>query len=198
MTNQELQTFYFGAYSFRETEDGWLQAFQYSKEQMGYFESCIAKGLDFWYERCMATTAKTLEMTTDAGTISFEYRFIWTGSQDSFELAVDGQITEIRYVRDLPEEGELTWRLPEGKKKVVIYLPADATVLLRNCRIDGSAVPPEKTYMFPPDSTESVKVRPKRTSTVSPSGKTHPDEVMLETVQLAISDSFPAASTALK
>ena len=29
MTNKELQSIYFGAYTFDETEDGWLQAFQY-------------------------------------------------------------------------------------------------------------------------------------------------------------------------
>ncbi len=151
MMNKELQSIYYGAYSFEETNGGWLQAFQYSKDQMGYFEACIAKGLDFWYDRSMATTAKTLEMTTDAGTVSFEYKFIWTGSQDSFELAVDGQITEIRYVKDLPAEGKLIWRLPEGEKKIVIYLPADATVLIRNCEIDGawtSANKNEKVLWF--------------------------------------------------
>lgn len=62
MTNQELQRIYFGAYSFRETEDGWLQAFQYSDAQMEYFRAAF----DFWYDRCMATSAKTLEMTTNA------------------------------------------------------------------------------------------------------------------------------------
>jgi lysophospholipase L1-like esterase len=83
-------------------------------------------------------------MTTDAETISFEYKFTWTGSQDSFELAVDGLITEIRYVKDLPEEGKLEWKLPEGKKDVIIYLPADATVELRNCEIDGAYTPAKK------------------------------------------------------
>ena len=68
MTNKELQSIYRGAYFFRETEDGWLQAFQYSQQQMDYFESCIAKGLDFWYDRGMASSAKTLELTTEAGT----------------------------------------------------------------------------------------------------------------------------------
>ena len=144
MTNKDLQSIYFGAYFFRETEDGWLQAFQYSEKQMEYFESCIRNGLDFWYDRCMASNAKTLEMTTDAGTISFEYRFIWEGSPDSFELAVDGQITGIRYVKDLPKEGKLEWKLPEGEKNIVIYLPADATVLIRNCEIDGSFTPARK------------------------------------------------------
>ena len=140
MTNRELQRIYFGAYSFKEMEDGWLQAFQYTEAQMEYFRSAF----DFWYDRCMATTAKTLEMTTNARTVSFEYRIIWEGSQDSFELAVDNQITEIRYVKDLPKEGKLTWNLPDGEKNVVIYLPADATVLIRNCEVDGSFSPARK------------------------------------------------------
>ena len=140
MTNKELQSIYFGAYSFRETEDGWLQAFQYTDEQMAYFKTAF----DFWYDRCMATTAKTLEFTTRARALSFEYRIIWTGSQDSFELSVNGQITEIRYVKDLPEEGKLDWQLPEGEKDVVLYLPADATVLLRSCEMDGDFTPAKK------------------------------------------------------
>ena len=138
--NKELKKVYFGAYSFAETEDGWLQAFQYSEAQMAYFRSAF----DFWYDRSMATTAKTLEMVTDATRISLEYRFIWTGSQDSFELMVNGLITRIDYVRDLEEEGSLTWNLPEGKKSVVIYLPADATVLLRGFSMNGTAERPEK------------------------------------------------------
>ena len=140
MTNRELQDIWFGAYSFEETGDGWLRAFQYTKAQMEYFRSAF----DFWYDRCMATTAKTLEFTTEAETVSFEYRFTWTGSQDSFELAADGLITEIRYVKDLPEEGKLEWKLPAGKKDVVIYLPADATVELRNCEIGGAYTPAKK------------------------------------------------------
>ena len=140
MTNNELKKIWFGAYAFHETADGWLQAFQYSDAQMAYFRSAS----DFWYDRCMASTAKTLEMTTDAQAISFEIRIIWEGSQDSFEMAIDGQITDIRYLRSLPKECRLTWDLPAGKKNVVIYLPADATVLLRNMTIDGAFSPAEK------------------------------------------------------
>ena len=144
MTNKELQSIWFGAYFFEETGDGWLQAFQYSKDQMKYFESCIEAGFGFWFERCTATNAKTLEFTTDARDVSFEYRFTWLGSEDTFELAVDGQIREIRYVKDLPREGKLAWELPEGKKDVIIYLPADATVVLRNCEIGGAFTPARK------------------------------------------------------
>ena len=91
MTNTELKNIYFGAYSFEETADGWLQAFQYTKEQMDYFEGAF----DFWYDRCMASTAKTIEMETSARTVSFDYKIIWKGSEDSFELMIDGLITEI-------------------------------------------------------------------------------------------------------
>ena len=128
MTNKELQNIYFGAYFFEETEDGWLRSYQYSKEQIAYFKS----GFDFWYDRCMATTAKTLEFSSDATEVSFEYKFVWLGSQDSFELAIDGLISDIRYVKDIPEEGKLTFALPAGNKDVIIYLPADATVEILN------------------------------------------------------------------
>ncbi|MBR6954292.1 MAG: SGNH/GDSL hydrolase family protein [Clostridia bacterium] len=140
MNNQELRRIYFGAYFFRETTDGYLQAFQYSDAQMAYFRSAF----DFWYDRCMASTAKTLEMTTEARTLSFDYRIIWQGSQDSFELAVDRQITEIRYVRDLPAEGRLVWQLPAGEKEVILYLPADATVLIRSFESDAPCTPARK------------------------------------------------------
>ena len=92
----------------------------------------------------MASTAKTLEFTTDAKTVSFDYKIIWEGSQDSFELAVDGLISDIRYVKDLPKAGRLEWALPEGKKDVVVYLPADATVLIRGCEISGTWTPARK------------------------------------------------------
>ncbi len=160
MTNEELQNYYFGAYSFKESEDGWLQAFQYTEAQMEYFKGAF----DFWYDRCMATTAKTIEFETEATGISFDYRFIWLGSLDSFELSQDGQITDIVYVKDIlekrgrridePEEGgpewefpidgTIEWKLPEGKKSVVIYLPADATVLIKNFEVNAAVKRQEK------------------------------------------------------
>ena len=140
LTNKELQNFYFGAYSFEERDDGYLQAFQYTKEQMEYFKGAF----DFWYDRCMATTAKTIEMKTDAQKLSFEYKFLWKGSEDSFELMIDGLITKIDYVKDVKEEGKLEWQLPAGMKNVVIYLPADATLLIRNFEINSKAERPVK------------------------------------------------------
>ena len=140
LTNNELKKIYFGAYFFEETEDGYLQAFQYGKAQMDYFKEAF----DFWYDRCMATTAKTLEFSTTATEISFEYKIIWKGSDDSFELMIDGLITKVEYVKDLKDEGKITWTLPAGKKDVVIYLPIDATVLIRNVNINAELTPAVK------------------------------------------------------
>ena len=141
LTNEQLKKIYFGAYSYEEKDDGFLQAYQYTKEQMNYFKGAF----DFWYDRCMATTAKTFEFITEATKVSFEYKIIWLGSNDSFELMIDGQITDILYVKDLEKEGKIEWELPTGKKNAVIYLPADATVLVRNFEIDADAVRPEKS-----------------------------------------------------
>ena len=103
MTNEELKKFYFGAYRFEETEDGWLQSFQYTKAQEEYFKGAF----DFWYERCTASTSKTIEMITEATKVSFDYRIVWMGSPDSFELMIDGLIKKIVYVKDLEKEGKI-------------------------------------------------------------------------------------------
>jgi lysophospholipase L1-like esterase len=140
LTNDELKKIYFGAYFFEEKEGGYLQAFQYSQKQMDYFNEAF----DFWYDRCMASTAKTFEFSTSAEEISFDYKILWKGSDDSFELMIDGLITNIEYVKDLKIEGKITWKLPSGQKNVVIYLPVDATVLVKDFAIDADYVPAVK------------------------------------------------------
>ncbi len=140
MTNEELKRIYFGAYEFEETEDGYLQAFQYTKPQVEYFKGAM----EMWYDRCTATTAKTLEFTTTATEVSFEYRIMWKGSPDSFEMMTDGLISNIVYVKDIMDTGRIVWTMPEGEKSVVIYLPADATVLLRNFTINAEVKPAVK------------------------------------------------------
>ena len=137
LTNEELKAIYFGAYEFEETDDGYLQAFQYSKKQIEYFKGA----LEMWYERCTASTAKTLEFRTSANKLSFDYKIIWKGSPDSFEIMVDGLVSGIKYVKDIMDVGTIEWELPEGEKNVVIYLPADATVLIKNFAIDAKIVP---------------------------------------------------------
>lgn len=133
LSTEELKSIYFGAYEFDVTEDGYLRAFQYSKKQIEYFKGAF----EMWYERCTASTAKTLEFVTSAEKVSFDYRITWKGSPDSFEIAVDGLITGIKYVKDIMDTGTISWDLPKGEKNVIIYLPADATVQIRNFTADS-------------------------------------------------------------
>ena len=141
LSNEELKKIYFGAYSFKETEDGYLQAFQYTDDQIAYFK----KTSDFWYERCIASTAKTLEFKTSAMKVSFKYKILWTGSNDTFELCENGRITQIEYVEKLNKEGTITFNLENaGEKNVIIYLPADALAVITDFEIDANYEPAKK------------------------------------------------------
>jgi lysophospholipase L1-like esterase len=80
-------------------------------------------------------------MTTTATRISFAYRFIWKGSEDTVEMYVNGLATAIRYVKDMGEEGVLSFDLAEGEKQVVIYLPADATLLVKDFDVNADFTP---------------------------------------------------------
>lgn len=139
LTNEELKKIYFGAYEFEE-KDGYLKANQYSKPQMDYFNS----SLEMWAERCDASTAKTFEFTTDASEVSFDYKITWKCSEDTVDLYVDGLCHKIFYIKDMGEEGNLKFTLPEGTHKVVIYLAVDATMLIKNFLIDSSYEAPVK------------------------------------------------------
>lgn len=140
LSTSQLKSIYFGALEFAEAEEGYLQAFQYTKPQIQYFKRVS----EFWYDRCIASTAKTLEFITTATTVSFEYKFLWKGSEDSIELFVDGEENQVVYVKDLKDEGCITFTLPQGKKQGLIYLPVDATMLIRNVEISGEFTPAVK------------------------------------------------------
>lgn len=53
LSSEQLKQIYYGAISFSETEDGYLQSFQYTKQQMQYFK----ERSEFWYDRCKASSA---------------------------------------------------------------------------------------------------------------------------------------------
>ena len=113
LTNEELKEIYFGAYEFEETKDGYLQAFQYSKKQIEYFKDAF----EMWYERCTASTAKTLEFKTSANKLSFDYKITGT-SNNTFQYIVQeggpgwhiygGGPTTVTVDFTTPEEAEPT------------------------------------------------------------------------------------------
>lgn len=140
LTSEQLKSIYLGAYIIDETKDGYLKSFQYSNEQMLYFK----KLNDFWFERCDASNGKTLEFTTKATQFSFEYNIIWIGSEDTIEFAIDGLVMKVCYVEQLAKKGVLSFEMPEGEKNVVVYLPTDATILIRNFEVNADVFPVKK------------------------------------------------------
>ena len=131
---EELKKIYSGVYFFMETEDGYLKACQYSKSQMDYFKGAM----EMWYERCDAGSGKTIEFITDATEVSFEYKITWVGSNDTFEIWEDDLATGIVKVEDIADEGRISFRLSDGRKKVALYIPVDATVLIKNFEINSN------------------------------------------------------------
>ncbi len=142
LSNEKLKEYYFGAYHYSEDTDGYLYAYQHSYDQMEYFK----KTNIFWYERSYASNAKTLELITDADNISFDYKIIWMGSPDTFELAEDGLIKDIRYIKKLDNEGRLSFDLSKDQKHVTVYLPTDSAVVIKNFETNTDIMPitPEK------------------------------------------------------
>jgi len=151
LNHEELKKIYFGAYSFEETKDGYLRAFQYTKAQEEYFR----KVENYWYERCTASTGKTLEMITCATEFSFDYKIIWQGSLDSFELFADGEFKEEKRIQNLPVQGTLRFSVQSREaesasneehkqRKITIYLPVDATVVIRNFSLNAPYEIPSK------------------------------------------------------
>jgi hypothetical protein len=140
LTNEQLKSIYFGAFDIIETKDGFLKSFQYSQEQMKYFE----KLNDFWFERCDASNGKTLEFNTKATHFAFEYKIVWIGSEDTIEIAIDGLIIEVFYVEKIEKEGVLSFEMSEGEKNVIIYMPTDATILIRNFEVNSEVFPVKK------------------------------------------------------
>lgn len=138
LSNEELKKIYTGVYFFEETEDGYLKACQYSKPQMEYFKGAF----QMWYERCDASTGKSIEFVTDATKISFEYKITWVCSRDTFEVWENDLATHITKVEGLADEGKLSFDLSAGRKKVALYLPVDATVLVKNFEINSNDFAP--------------------------------------------------------
>lgn len=140
LSNEELEKIYTGVYFFEETGDGYLKACQYSKAQMDYFKGAF----QMWYERCDASSGKSIEFITDATRIAFDYKFTWVCSKDTFEIWENDLATNIINVEGLDDEGRISCNLSEGRKKVTLYLPIDATVLIKNFEIDSEDYSPVK------------------------------------------------------
>lgn len=138
LSNTRLATLIHGAYRCIPQPNGYLTFCRYDEAQCRYLEFN-----PFFHEHAFFTASVTIEFTTDAKEVAFDYKVynvglkdtIWT--QDSIDVYVNGTAFAIRQAASLSEKGSLAFQLPEGKKKVTIYLPIDANLGIKNFRIEG-------------------------------------------------------------
>ncbi len=140
LSSEQLKSIVFGAYYFWETDDGYLHPIQHTEKQVEYFKNL----LEFYYVRSIAGNAKTIEFSTTATEISFDYKIPWFGGLDTVELMVDGIIIQKIDAEALKSGSNIAFTLPEGEKQVVIYLPTDAQMVIKNFSINAPFKPAQK------------------------------------------------------
>ena len=145
LSNKRLQTLIHGSYRFLSHKGGYMSFCHYDEEQTKYLE--FEK---FFYDRAFFTSSITIELVTDATEIAFDYKVLMAASFDTVDLFIEGVAHEMKAVKDLGKKGTLTFTLPEGKKKVVIYLPVDTDLGIKNFRVNGNwrSVKPRKTKVL--------------------------------------------------
>ena len=120
-----------GAYQIIDKE-GYLTFSHYDEKQNEYL-----KFSEFFYDRASFSSSVTVEFETEATYVSLDYKIFKVGSQDTVDLYADGVAVAITHMKNLPAKGKLEFTLPAGKKKVVIYLPIDVNIGIKNLVIDG-------------------------------------------------------------
>lgn len=134
ISNRSLEKHIYGAYR-TEYEKGYMSFCHYTEEQIEYFE----KVSDFWWVRANYTHSVTIEVITDATEISFDYK-MWEryDACDTMEVYVDGLCYGIKYLKDMPDKGRVSFDLPTGQKTVIVYFPIDRKVWIKGFELNGS------------------------------------------------------------
>ena len=107
-----------GAICFLEKED-YIIPRRFTLEQTALFPET-----HYFYGRTLCGASITLELTTEADKISFDYRFFYrSGVQSTFEVYTNGFLTHMVKDSELADEGTLDFSFEKGEKKIEIYLP---------------------------------------------------------------------------
>ena len=131
LSNKSIMPLVHGAYQIKENE-GYLTFSHYDDNQIEYL-----KFNQFFCDRATFSSSVTLEFETDATEIGLDYKIFVVGSLDTIDVYANNIAVCITHLEGLPEKGKLTFKLPEGKKKVSVYLPIDVNLGIKNLRIEG-------------------------------------------------------------
>lgn len=132
LSNQTFSKLIKGAYQFK-TQEGYLSFRHFDDAQLEYL-----KFNDFFGLRSTFSSSVTAEFITDAEEISFDFKVFGAGSLDTVDVYADNFAVCRKHLKDIGNKGHISFTLPEGKKHIKVYFPADANMGVKNFRIDGS------------------------------------------------------------
>ena len=135
LTAKTLNKFAKNVLSYKE-ERGYITFYRYTKAQLDFMED---KSYDWgWRMRGKFTGCIRLEFITDSTEISFEYKTTHSHERaNTIDLYVDGILTSVYKINDTLK-GKIEYSLPEGEKKIIIYLPNESELAIKNFTLNGN------------------------------------------------------------
>lgn len=133
ITNDELYDLVHGSIHVEVKDDGYNMFYRCNQEQIDHLKNVDT----FLYDRALFQASVTIEFDTNATSIIFNYKVFKTGSYDSFDVYVDGFAYQFIELVSYIKQATVEVNLPEGHKRVVLYLPCDAEVGVKDFFING-------------------------------------------------------------
>ena len=134
LSNKSLARLIKGACYF-EIKNGYLFSYRYSRAQI---EHMSRPGYDaYWLNRALISGPQRIELKTDSTSISFEYKASESHiNANTIDLYIDGVLCDAYHIED-KLKGRIEFSLPQGNKRVSIYLPCESTLQIKNFTING-------------------------------------------------------------
>lgn len=133
LLNKTLTTLIHGSIYNVKKDKGYMLYYRCNQEQIDHLD----KVEKFLYDRTFFQASVTVEFDTDALSFSFDYKIFSVGSFDSFDIYVDGVPYKFVTLENHIKQATVEVELPEGMKRVVMYLPCDSEVGIKDFTING-------------------------------------------------------------
>ena len=133
LSNNALTKLIHGSIYNVKKQNGYMLYYRCLQEQFDYLVN-IDK---FLFDRAFFQASVTVEFDTVATSFSFDYKIFNIGSFDSFDVYIDGVPYQFIELERQIKQATVEVILPEGKKRVVMYLPCDSEVGIKDLIING-------------------------------------------------------------
>ena len=134
LSDTTVKKFYKGVVYFGK-DKGYLIGYKYSKDQMDYMaEPSYDWG---WRWRAKMSGGTRLELITDATELSFDYMASDSHERaNTVDLYIDNILTGVYEIGE-KLKGKISFTMPEGEKRVTVYLPCESIFGIKNFEING-------------------------------------------------------------